>query len=88
MGPILDYEDKYIRTSKELEKALLEYTPKLFFDFYYKNNEMIIEVPKQIINKVKYQLVPHMGFGMNVRVLERGKYKNKIQNLLNRFRKE
>lgn len=91
MGPIFDYEDKYITTLKRLERALLEYTPKLFLDFYVnKNGELIIEVPKQIINKIKRQVVPHIHtrLGINIRVVERGKYKNKMPSFLDIFRKE
>jgi len=86
MGPISGFEDRRSITSeKDLERALLELTPKLFFNFYVdENNVMIIEVPKQLINKVKRYIVPHMRFWANVRVLERGK-KHKV---LDRFRKE
>ena len=86
MGPISGFEERYITTGDDLEKDLLEYTPKLFFNFYVKKGttKLIIEVPKQIIDKVKRYIVPRIRVGMRVKVLERGK-KHKFLDI---FRKE
>ena len=86
MGPISGFEDNHINSYEALEKALLELTPKLFFDFYFNivTNRVTIEVPKQIIDKVKRYIVPRIRVGMRVKVLERGK-KHKFLDI---FRKE
>jgi len=91
MGPISGFEDRrYIITEEDLEKALQEHTPNLFFNFYFEKetSTLVIEVPKQVINKVRKYIVPHIRMGEHVIVLERGKKYNKIHNLLDRFRKE
>ncbi len=89
MGPMSGSERRrYIITEEDLEKVLQEYTPNLFFNFYFKEgtSTLVIEVPKQVIDKVRKYIVPHIGFGEHVVVLERGKKYNKIHKFLSRFR--
>ena len=75
-------QDNRIVTFADLEEVLSKYTPRLFFEVSKDYmNEITIKVPKQIIEKVRKEVVPRIVIGNYIKVVERGKK----ESLRNRF---